>query len=185
MAALVWGLVLITLGRGSLALPAAALDPNGSPQQSTTISRNSIQTGVDLMDSIYSDCLNKGSVSCVKYKLFTFVDKMLNKDSFSITEGVTVVRNPGAATPVGDGAPRSLNDDTQQDVETMVANRLERFFQTHSVKIDLRGSDVLNTVSNAGRAFTYQMLGGLDEEDEGEEAGRKKSKYKNYYNLSI
>ncbi|KAG8328319.1 Protein of unknown function (DUF1676) [Homalodisca vitripennis] len=151
-------------------LPAASMD---SPN-----SRNSIQTGDDLMDSIYSDCLNKGSVSCVKYKLFSFVDKVLStKDSFSLTEGVTVVKTAGAA-PVGDGAPRALTqDDVQtQDVETMVANRVERFLQTHTVKIDLKGSDVLNAASSAGRA-----LGIIDDgtvvDDGAEETGRKKTPF--------
>ncbi|RZF33447.1 hypothetical protein LSTR_LSTR016723, partial [Laodelphax striatellus] len=177
MAVVLWALVLAAATRHALAVPAASLDPHASRQTENTFSRNSIQTGSDLMDSIYSDCLNKGSVSCVKYKLFTFVDKMLNKDSFSLTEGVTVVRNPGAATPVGDGAPRALGGEeaaASQDVEAMVVDRVERFLQTHSVKIDLKGSDVVKAVSNAGRAFTYQFMGGLDEEDEGEEAGRKK-----------
>ncbi|XP_039277896.1 uncharacterized protein LOC111049496 [Nilaparvata lugens] len=182
MAVVLWSLIFAAATRHALAVPAASLESHASRLQADPISRNSIQTGSDLMDSIYSDCLNKGSVSCVKYKLFTFVDKMLNKDSFSLTEGVTVVRNPGAATPVGDGAPRALSGEEQpasadsQDVESMVVDRVERFLQTHSVKIDLKGSDVVKAVSNAGRAFTYQFMGGLDEEDEGEEAGRKKVK---------
>lgn len=49
--------------------------------------RNAIPTD-DLMDNIYNDCLRKDSVSCVKYKLFSFMDKMISsKDSFSLAEG--------------------------------------------------------------------------------------------------
>lgn len=171
--AVVWRVVALSLLVGcGAALPAASLDP---PQHS----RNSIQTGDDLMDSIYSDCINKGSVSCVKYKLFSFVDKVLSsKDAFSLTEGVTVVKTAGAS-PVGEGAPRALTqDDAQsQDVETMVASRVERFLQTHTVKIDLKGSDVLNAVSSAGRALgdAADTLGLSD--DGAEETGRKKSEY--------
>lgn len=67
--ALVWrAAALVLLVSWVAASPAASVDPQHS--------RNSIQTGDDLMDSIYSDCLNKGSVSCVKYKLFSFVDKV-------------------------------------------------------------------------------------------------------------
>lgn len=169
-----WILLALSCVLGTVvSLPAASLDTTSGSH-----SRNSIQTGDDLMDSIYSDCLNKGSVSCVKYKLFSFVDKVLSsKDSFSLTEGVTVVKTAGA-TPVGDGAPRALTqDDVQnQEVETMVANRIERFLQTHSVKIDLKGSDVLNAVSSAGRALgdAADSLGLT--EDDAEETGRKKSK---------
>lgn len=101
-----------------------------------------------------------------------------SKDAFSLTEGVTVVKT--GAAPVGDGAPRALTqDDAQtQDIESMVSSRLERFLQTHTVKIDLKGSDVLNAVSSAGRALgdAADSLGLSD--DGAEETGRKKSEYK-------
>lgn len=175
--AVVWRVLALTVVVGcGAALPAASLDP---PQNS----RNSIAAGDDLMDTIYSDCLNKGSVSCVKYKLFSFVDKVLSsKDTFSLTEGVTVVKTAGAA-PVGDGAPRALTQDDArtQDVESMVTSRMEKFLQTHTVKIDLKGSDVLNAVTSAGRALTdaADTLGLND--DGAEETGRKKSKLFRFY----
>lgn len=84
-----------------------------------------------------------------------------------------------AGAPVGDGAPRALTqDDAQaQDVETLVASRVERFLQTHTVKIDLKGSDVLNAVSSAGRALgdAADNLGLTDDSEV--ETGRKKSEY--------
>jgi hypothetical protein len=48
-------------------------------------SRNAVGSDNELMDSIYSDCLRKDSVSCVKYKLFSFVDKMIGaRDTFAL-----------------------------------------------------------------------------------------------------
>ncbi|XP_067007005.1 keratin, type II cytoskeletal 1 [Anabrus simplex] len=132
------------------------------------------------MDNIYTDCLRKNSVSCVKYKLFSFVDKVLaSKDSFSLTEGVTVVKNPGAVvdTQVG-GTPRAAGD---EDIESMVVNKVEQFLETHSLKIDLSGKDVLSAVTSAGRALgdVADSLG-LSEEDNsavvGDEGRGKKKK---------
>lgn len=182
----------------SVALPAAsvanqegppAVSPTGNTEEGRGLqqhSRNAIQTGDDLMDSIYRDCLRKDSVSCVKYKLFSFVDKVLgSKDSFTLTEGVTVVKNAGSPLEVsGDGAPRAIaeeNEETSKDFESMIVNRVERFLKTHTLKVDLKGNDVLNAVTSAGRALgdVADTLGLTEEEeledsrDAGEERGKK------------
>lgn len=58
----------------------------------------------DLVASIYTDCLKKESISCIKYKVFTFVDKMLtDKEDITLSEGITVVKTSNAE---GEGAPR-------------------------------------------------------------------------------
>lgn len=137
------------------------------------------------MDTIYSDCLRKDTVSCVKYKLFSFVDKVLgSKDSFTVTEGVTVVKTAGSPLEVsGDGAPRAISEEEvgkSKDFETMIYNRVERFLKTHTLKIDLKGNEVLNAVTSAGRALgdVADTLGLTEEEESGsqdpsEERGKK------------
>lgn len=61
----------------------------------------------DLMASIYADCLKKESISCIKYKVFTFVDKMLaDKEDITLSEGITVVKTSNAE----EGAPRFVVD---------------------------------------------------------------------------
>ncbi|XP_026282407.1 keratin, type II cytoskeletal 1 isoform X1 [Frankliniella occidentalis] len=167
-----------TMMRVAAVLAALAAVAAAAPQ----VSRNAIQSGDDLVDSLYSDCLQKNSVSCVKYKLFSFVDKVLGgKDSFSLAEGVTVVQAPVPAG--GDGAPRALTpeDAESQDVESMLSSRIKRFLDTHTVKIDLKGSDVLNAVNSAGRALGDMADSlGLTEPEEtglvGEESRGKKKK---------
>ena len=175
-----------------IALPASSVvESPASPSESRGLhqhSHNSIQNGDELMDTIYSDCLRKDTVSCVKYKLFSFVDKVLgNKDSFTVAEGVTVVKTAGSPLEVsGDGAPRAISeeeDGKNKDFETMIYNRVERFLKTHTLKIDLKGNEVLNAVTSAGRALgdVADTLG-LTEEEEGgsqdlsEDRG-KKSEY--------
>lgn len=134
-------------------------------------SRNSVGTENDFMDSIYSDCLRKDSVSCVKYKLFSFVDKMIGqKDTFALTEGVTVVRTPGTEN---EGAPRSSGDES---IDSMIFNRMQNFLQTHTIKVDLKGGDIVNAVSQTGRAFEdiSDNLFGDDQSSVSEARGKKK-----------
>ncbi|KAJ9577071.1 hypothetical protein L9F63_006351, partial [Diploptera punctata] len=174
-----------------IALPASSVvESPVSPAEARGLqqhSHNSIQNGDELMDTIYSDCLRKDTVSCVKYKLFSFVDKVLgNKDSFTVTEGVTVVKNAGSPLEVsGDGAPRAISeeeDGKSKDFESMIYNRVERYLKTHTLKIDLKGNEVLNAVTSVGRSLgdVADSLG-LTEDDEedstddlSEERGKKK-----------
>lgn len=63
----------------------------------------------DLMATIYADCLKKESISCIKYKVFTYVDKMLaDKEDITLSEGITVVKTSNGE----EGAPRSVVRDT-------------------------------------------------------------------------
>lgn len=139
-------------------------------------SRNAVGSSNDLMDSIYSDCLRKDSVSCVKYKLFSFVDKMLgSRETFALTEGVAVVKTPGA--PETDGAPRAITGD--ETFEQLALNRVQRFLQTHTIKVDLKGADVLNAVSQTGRALedvSSNIFGEDEASAEARKGGKKKGK---------
>lgn len=149
--------------------------PSGMDSQA--VGHNSIQAKEDFLDGVYSDCINKGSVSCVKYKLFAYVDKALSKDEINLTEGVTVVRTSGNP---GDGAPRSLEDDGEQakDVDTMVVKRVQRFLNEHSIKVDIKGADIVNAVSRTGKSISdaiSQFVG--DDENATEESRGKKSKF--------
>ncbi|XP_029669779.1 uncharacterized protein LOC115239412 [Formica exsecta] len=102
----------------------------------------------DLMTNIYADCLKKESINCIKYKVFTFVDKMLaDKEDITLSEGITVVKTSSAE---GEGAPRSIES---SDFDTLLFDRLGRFLRTHSVKVDLKGSDILGAIESAGRSF--------------------------------
>lgn len=135
-------------------------------------SRNAVGGDSELMDSIYSDCLRKDSVSCVKYKLFSFVDKMLGqKDTFALTEGVTVVKTPGAEN---DGAPRALSGD--ESIESLILSRVQNFLQTRTIKVDLKGADIVNAVSSTGRALedVSESIFGDDSSATAEGRGKKK-----------
>ncbi|XP_017488017.1 PREDICTED: uncharacterized protein LOC108376326 [Rhagoletis zephyria] len=137
--------------------------------------RNAISGDNDIMDSIYSDCLRKDSVSCVKYKLFNFVDKVLSaREQFSLTEGVTVVRSPDA--PVTEAA-RSISGD--ESFESLALNRISGFLNTHTIKVELKGADIVQAVSSTGRALedvSESLFGGSDDPNATEESRGKKKK---------
>lgn len=168
MAVLRIAAMLLICGAGCFALPAASLS---SPVANLN-SHNSIQSRDDFFD-IYSDCLNKNPAACFKYKIFSFVDKIFEKDQISLAQGVTVVKTDSFQD--APGAPRSLEGEAKSnDLESMFLNRVESFLKTHSLKVDLRGSDVLNAVSSTARAFSDDSAS-YDDED-AQETGRKKVK---------
>jgi len=135
----------------------------------TEEAKNTIGSDGESLDNVYSDCLRKDSVSCVKYKLFSLVDKNLDKhDTIEVAEGVTVVRNPNVEK---EGAPRKL--DTSGSIETMVAEKLAHYLRSHVLKVELKGTDVLNAVASTGRSISdlkkYMLA-----DDTAEGRGKKK-----------
>ncbi|KAI9584870.1 uncharacterized protein LOC119634627 [Glossina fuscipes] len=153
---------LITL---TAALPA---------EETRSHARNAVVADNDIMDSIYSDCLRKDSVSCVKYKLFNFVDKVLGaREQFALTEGVTVVRTPDA--PANDYGRAISGDET---FESLALNRISGFLNTHTIKVELKGSDIVQAVSSTGRALedVSESLFGSDDTNLTEESRGKKKK---------
>lgn len=162
------GLVCILLVSAATALPA---------EETRGHSRNAVGgSDNDLMDSIYADCLRKDSVSCVKYKLVSFVDKMVGaRDTFALSEGVTVVKVPGAEQ---EGAPRAISGD--ESIESLVLSRVQSFLQTHTVKVELKGADIVNAVSSTGRALedVSDNFFGDDTDDKTESRGKKKKAVK-------
>lgn len=158
--------LLLTVGL-ALALP--------SGMDSQAAGHNSIQAKEDLLDGIYSECINKGSVSCIKYKLFAYVDKALNKDEINLAEGVTVVRTSGSP---GDGAPRSLDaagapsDDQPKDMESLVVKRVLRYLNEHSIKVNINGADMVNAVSRTGKSISDVVSQFVGDDEDTTEDGR-------------
>ena len=138
-------------------------------QEEARGSRNAVQTENDLLDTIYNDCLRKDTTSCLKYKLFSFVDKMLgHKDTITVTEGVQIIK-----TGSDSGAPRALNGD--ETIEGLILSRIQSFLESHSIKVDIKGADIVNAVSSTARSFN-DVLDDLSEDGNSVEEGRGKKK---------
>ncbi|CAG9860653.1 unnamed protein product [Phyllotreta striolata] len=146
------------------ALPTQGEEPRG----------NAIQTENDLLDNIYNDCLRKDSMSCLKYKVFNFVDKMLgHRETITVTDGVQFVKTGGEQG----GAPRAISgDDT---IESVIFNRISDFLESHTLKIDLKGSEIVNAVSSTARSLNdyaetlEEEENSFDADDQGEARKKK------------
>lgn len=113
------------------------------------LQNNHIQTENDLLESVHADCLQRNTLSCIKYKIYNIVDKALNqKDTVTVMDGLQIVKT---GNDEKDGAPRALtSDDT---MESLIMNRIQRFINTHSIKYELKGTDLTNTIDSAARSF--------------------------------
>ncbi|XP_050304926.1 uncharacterized protein LOC126742324 [Anthonomus grandis grandis] len=132
---------------------------------------NTIQTENDLLDAVYTDCLRKDSISCLKYKIYNFVDKNLGaKDTINVAEGVQIVKTGNGDT---EGAPRAISSD--DSIESLVFSRVARWLETHTFKVDLKGADIVNTVRSAARSFN-DVIAEAEEEEATEEGRGKKHK---------
>lgn len=101
----------------------------------------------------------------MRYNFFSFIDKMIGqKENFALSEGVTVIR--ASDVPVETGAPRALDP----------VSRLKNYIETHSLQIEVKGSDVINAVTSAGRALEDTVSSFSDDSDLSEESRGKKKK---------
>lgn len=162
-------LVICALISSIIALPKSSVEND---------MRNSIISEKDFIEGIHNDCLNQDSVSCLKYKLYNFVDKILAKrESISLTEGITVVQNANVSPVLNEneGTPRDLFK--TESFESLLWKRIEQFFETHSIKVDVQGKDIINAVSSTGRALEELLDDDSDDSaNEIEEQARGKKK---------
>ena len=143
----------------------------GTPVQEVRTSRDVVQTEDDLLNSVHADCLERDSISCLKYKFFALVDKLEEKSSITVADGVQLVKT---GDDKSDRAARFLDGDGDADVDTVYFNKLMRFVEGHSVTVDLKGSDLINAAKSTARSFSDALED--DAENEVEEEGRGKKK---------
>jgi uncharacterized membrane protein YgcG len=82
---------------------------------------------------------------------------------------VTVVKVPGTEQ---EGAPRSINAD--DSIESLILSRVQSFLQSHTIKVELKGADVVSAVSSTGRALEDVSENIFGDDEQGEGRGKKK-----------
>ncbi|KAI4461705.1 hypothetical protein MML48_5g00002972 [Holotrichia oblita] len=133
--------------------------------------RNVVQTEDDLLDSVYADCLRKDSMACVKYKIFNFVDKLVGqKNTISVADGVELVKTSDESD--AQDVSRSIKND--ETVESLLFNKVQRFLESRTLKVDLKGSEIINSVNSAARSIGDALEDDEDENDIEEGRGKKK-----------
>ncbi|KAF4528614.1 hypothetical protein B566_EDAN009218 [Ephemera danica] len=144
---------------------------DGTLSTARGFAQNSVSGEDSLFTSLYSGCGKGPLTKCLKLKIVSFMDQVAAQDSYLLMDGISVVRTEDQQQqPNGEGAPRAATDDS-------VTGRLQSFLNTHTLKIDLKGSDVVNAVSSAGRAFgevTDTLMGSSSELTEETARGKVK-----------
>lgn len=166
---------------GILCLIVAVITALPAQEQQTRSARNNLLTENDLLDSLQTDCLRKDTSACIKYKIFNFVEKNLDhRNVIAVTKGVNIVK---ASTSESNGSPRAFSKNAT--LETLLMNRLQRFLDTHSIQIDLKGSDVVNTITSTARSMGDYVSSLFEDEEDDDvdddnltEEGRGKKKKK-------
>lgn len=152
------------------------------PDQEDSDSKKVIRTENELLDSVYKECLQKDSISCVKYKVYSEVDKVLdNQETITVTEGVKIIKTGEAP-----GAPRSFSGDS---IESALLSKAKNFIESRSVQFDLSGKNIITAISNTARSIQDYITEEEDSEDgeesefEEESRGKKKKGGKKFKKL--
>lgn len=138
-------------------------------EEVTPVTKQKVSSENELVDGIYNECLKKDSASCVKYKLVAFVDKMLDqRDTIALNEGVTLVKSGEVDK---EGAPRTFK--AESSIENVVMNKIADFLRFRVIKVDLKGSDIVDAVSSTGRTID-DILTTFSKDNTAEGRGKKK-----------
>ncbi|XP_044271485.1 uncharacterized protein LOC123015676 [Tribolium madens] len=92
---------------------------SASPTKPAFWKGTSFDSSVEEMRSL---CTEDDPIACLKYKAISFLDSILQKDNFQISEGVEVTRNN--------------NEVVTSRSENSIEDNIEGFIKTHDVKID-------------------------------------------------
>lgn len=125
------------------ALALAAASPDFTRQ-----ARNLVQTEDNLLDSIYSDCLEKDTLTCIKHKVLSYADKVNSASEIAITDGIEITK-----TAEPSDSARSLSDDAS--LIDVIINKVQSFLDSHTLKIELNGKDLARQFSD----FTEEERG--------------------------
>ncbi|XP_046670963.1 uncharacterized protein LOC124360972 [Homalodisca vitripennis] len=121
--------------------------PTGQVKRDTTLGEETPRalypgTAADLLQGIYSGCLEDGDFSCVKPKVLAFLSASVSQDKIRISRDLSVVRRDdvplqesqqaGADT---DPALASANPAVQKAVRQLMLDRVEDFLATHELRV--------------------------------------------------
>lgn len=130
----------------------------------------SVTKNNEFTKEVLNDCSQKDSVSCIKYKVITFVDKMLEqRENININDGVTIEKSGEVIKT--EGAPRNLG--TKSSLETVVAGKLVDFLRNRVIKVELKGNDIVEAVTSAGRTLD-DIVTTISKDSSNEARGKKK-----------
>ncbi|KOX80176.1 hypothetical protein WN51_08353 [Melipona quadrifasciata] len=121
------------------------------------------------MYQIYKECADEDLSSCLKVRLLSAIDRVSRSAQLNIADGVTFVQDdpissadepPKSLQEIEAGLPRAL-DDKEDALNTMIFDRVMKFFQSHTLKLKLSNVEELQrSLVEEGRKKKKNM-GGL------------------------
>ncbi|XP_041985123.1 uncharacterized protein LOC121737535 [Aricia agestis] len=134
----------------------------------------SAYTASNLARNIYSECLSQYSIECVKPRTLEWISRVSNDDEIKITDNLSIVKT-AVLEEDNDVDPRMAKDATYA-----IFDKVDRFLQTHSVKVKVPAEIVSSAASEyVPRSLLTDLPSELDMPLDGEEEvetfeGRKK-----------
>jgi hypothetical protein len=98
-------------------------------------------TAADVLKRVYTDCVQHGSLACVKPKLLAFLSSAVKKDQIPITKDMLIVRRNGEPSPSAAYLQAEMEQLPMDEVErrealrALMMDRVESFIETHDLKI--------------------------------------------------
>ncbi|XP_067009593.2 uncharacterized protein [Anabrus simplex] len=129
----------------------------------TTVNDNNSLWQEEALDELRAECAKGSEVACMKLKVVEVMENVLKKDSYKVSDSVSVVRNGAEAT--------------EARGESGWLERAVEYVRTHDVLVDTLGSKVTLSPRNIEHGQLDVKLQ-FDEEDDTTEQGRSKLKKK-------
>ncbi|XP_059489243.1 uncharacterized protein LOC132204638 [Neocloeon triangulifer] len=98
-------------------------------------------TAIEVLKHVYHECVQYGSLSCVKPKLLAFISTAVKHDQIPVTKDMAIVRRDGAPTPSDTFLQAEMeqlplnNEERRESLRVMALDRIDDFIATHDLKI--------------------------------------------------
>ncbi|XP_018321588.1 uncharacterized protein LOC108734498 [Agrilus planipennis] len=123
-------------------------------ENSTENSEKTTSARSDFKKSLSRDCASKYTITCLKFDIVSWVDKLNEEDNYDVLPGVSVVRENGTARANTADMVAELARDFPNDVEArldaFLIKKVSGYLNTHSIKLKLFGNE--DDFANQGTA---------------------------------
>lgn len=140
---------------------SAETSPNSIDEQSARSGSSGVFGDLRYVYQVYKDCSGAELSSCLKLKLLTAMDRVSRTVQLNVVDGVTIVKDEGAAT---EEEPRSLQDieaslprsleDREDTLNSLILDKVVSFFQSYTLKLKLPNVEELQrSLTEEGEAL--------------------------------
>nr|XP_012145798.1 PREDICTED: uncharacterized protein LOC100882047 [Megachile rotundata] len=119
------------------------------------------------MYQIYKECADEELSPCLKVRLLSAIDRVSRSSQLNVADGVTFVQDdpvsdaeaPKSFQEIEANLPRAL-DDKEDALNTMIYDKIVKFFQSHTLKLKLPNVEELQrSLVEEGRKKKKNMSG--------------------------